>query len=61
MTIIIIWQMNIKTTFLNRNLKEEVYMTQPEKFISSGSKSNMQDKKIHLWIEAGIEELKHPL
>jgi hypothetical protein len=28
-----IWQMNVKTTFLNGNLTEDVYMTQPESFI----------------------------
>ena len=31
-----IWQMDIKTVFLNKNLEEEVYMTQPEAFVSSG-------------------------
>ena len=31
-----IWQMDVKTIFLNSNLEEEVYMTQPERFISSG-------------------------
>ena len=29
-----IWQMDVKTTFLNRNIQEEVYMTQLEGFIS---------------------------
>ena len=27
--------MDVKTAFLNENLKEEVYMTQPKRFISS--------------------------
>ena len=31
-----IWQMDVKTVFVNENLEEVVYMTQPEKFISSG-------------------------
>ena len=28
-----IWQMGVKTTFLNENLMEDIYMTQPEGFI----------------------------
>ena len=29
-----IWQMDVKATFLNVNLKEEIYMMQPEGFIA---------------------------
>ncbi|KAK8596978.1 hypothetical protein V6N13_001587 [Hibiscus sabdariffa] len=32
-----IWQMDVKTAFLNRKLEEDVYMTQPERFITPGN------------------------
>ena len=31
-----IWKMNVKTTFLNDNLKEDIYMQQPKGFIAKG-------------------------
>ena len=31
-----IWQMDVKTAFLNDDLKEEIYMSQPDKFIQKG-------------------------
>ena len=30
-----IWQMDVKTTFLNGFIKEELYMMQPEGFVNS--------------------------
>ncbi|TYK03644.1 gag/pol protein [Cucumis melo var. makuwa] len=36
-----IWQMDVKTTFLNANLEESIYMVQPERFIQKG-----QEQKI---------------
>ena len=31
-----IWQMDVKNTFLNSNLDEEIYISQPEGFIVQG-------------------------
>ena len=35
-----IWQMDVKTAFLNANLEEDIYMQQPEEFIT-GRKENL--------------------
>ena len=44
-----IWQMNVKTTFLNGCLKEELYMMQPEGFVNpKGTNQNVHAPAIHL-------------
>ena len=43
-----IWKMDVKTTFLNGNLTEEVFMTQPKGFTSgSGSKEFKLQRSIY--------------
>lgn len=36
-----IHQMDVKTAFLNENLKEEIYIEQPEGFISKGNENKV--------------------
>jgi hypothetical protein len=38
---LLVHQMNVKTTFLNRELEEEIYMTQPDGFIVKGQEDKM--------------------
>ena len=51
--------MDVKITFLNGNLTEEMYMTQPEGFTSKDSSEVCNALEIHLWIKASIQELEH--
>ena len=48
-----IHQMDVKTTFLNGDLDEEVYMEQPEGFIDPG-----QEKKV-CWLVKSLYGCKH--
>ena len=47
-----IWQMDVKTTFLNESLDETIYMIQPEGFIAMG-----HEKKL-CKLQKSIYELK---
>ena len=57
-----IWQMDVKTTFLNGYLKEELYMMQPEGFVDpKGANKVCKAPAIHLWTGASLSELEYML
>ena len=44
-----IWQMNVKTAFLNDNLEEEIYMMQPEGFIAKNQEHMVCKLKMSIY------------
>nr|GEV43768.1 zinc finger, CCHC-type [Tanacetum cinerariifolium] len=45
---LVIHQMDVKTTFLNGDLDEKIYMKQPEGFVTSKHESKINNMEVHL-------------
>ena len=53
-----IHQMAVKTTFLNGDLNEEIYMDQPECFVEADQESKVcKLTKIPIWLEIGTKAM----
>ena len=47
-------QMNVRTTFLNADLVEDVFMSQPTGFEEVGKENMVCKLQKHLWFKAGF-------
>ncbi|GJT10989.1 zinc finger, CCHC-type containing protein [Tanacetum coccineum] len=54
---LIIHQMDVKTTFLNGELDEEVYMNQPQGFIMPGNENKVSDKCVYSKFDESSKEV----
>ena len=52
-----IWQMDVKTAFLNGNLEEEIYMMQPKSFIAKNQKHMVCKLKRSIY---GLKQVSRP-
>ena len=53
-----IHQMDVKTTFLNEELEEEIYMEQPKGFIVPGKENkSVQTCEVTLWTQASTQTM----
>ena len=49
--------MDVKTTLLNGDIEETIYMAQLENFESKESTYGIQIKKIHIWFKESISSM----
>jgi len=51
-------QMDVKTTFLHRDLEEEIYIKQPKGFAVKGKKElGMQVKELSIWVKTVTKDV----
>nr|GFB18540.1 integrase, catalytic region, zinc finger, CCHC-type, peptidase aspartic, catalytic [Tanacetum cinerariifolium] len=54
-----VYQMDVKTTFLNGSLKEEVYVAQPDEFVDPDHpEKGLPTQKSSLWIETSSKGME---
>nr|GFD39579.1 retrovirus-related Pol polyprotein from transposon TNT 1-94 [Tanacetum cinerariifolium] len=45
----VVYQMDVKTAFLNGNLREEVYVSQPDRFVNADNSNHVYKLKKALY------------